>query len=80
MTWKFEYEPESDETLVKWRDYKERFDGEITSKNGAYPDHQGANEAVNAVLQSINSVPEGLEATAEFRPGMIEYTTVENER
>ena len=78
MTWIFEYDPESDETTVEWRGYSEAFDGQITSKRGGYPTHERANEAVNALLQSINSIPEGLEAVAEFRPGMIEYTTIED--
>ena len=79
MTWKFEYDPEVDETTVEWRDYRESFDGKVTSKEAGYPNQDAANEAVNLVLESINSIPVGLEAVAEFRPGMIEYTTVGNE-
>ena len=78
MTWTFAYDPETDETTVEWRDYSESFNGKVTSKIGGYPDYDGANEAVNSVLESINSIPVGLEAVSEFRPGMIEYTTVEN--
>ena len=78
--WRFVYDPDVDKTTVEWRDYNETFDGKITSFAGGYPNDNGANEAVNALLQSINSVPEGLEATAEFRPGMIEYVDSENDQ
>ena len=73
MTWKFAYDPETDKTTVEWREYSETFDGEITSRIAGYPASYEANEAVNTLLQSINSIPEGLEAVAEFQPGMIEY-------
>ena len=78
MTWTFKYDSEMNETTVEWREFTETFDGKITSKTGGFPNHDGANDAVNSVLESINSIPVGLEAVAEFRPGMIEYTTVEN--
>ena len=80
MTWTFSYDSEADETTVEWRDYSETFDGKVTSIVGGYPDHDGANEAVNSILESINSIPVGLEAVAEFRPGMIEYTTAESDQ
>ena len=70
--WRFVYDPEVDKTTVEWRNYSEEFQGKITSTTGGYPDSDKANEAVNSILGSINSIPEGLEATAEFRPGMIE--------
>lgn len=75
MMWKFTYDTDNDETTVEWRDYSESFDGKISSRVGGYPNNDEANEAVNKLLESINSIPEGLEATAEFRPGMIEYKT-----
>ena len=73
MKWVFDYDDETDETTVEWREYSETFDGKITSRIGGYPASDEANEAVNSLLQSINSIPEGLEATAEYRPGLIEY-------
>ena len=78
--WTFEYEPETDETTVEWRDYSETFDGQVTSKTDGYPNNESANKAVNSILESINSIPVGLEAVAEFRPGMIQYTTVESDQ
>ena len=78
--WKFEYDHDKDKTTVEWRDYTETFDGQIEGTIGGYPETEAANDAVNALLQSINSVPEGLEAAAEFRPGMIEYERVGNDQ
>ena len=80
MTWKFKYDEENDETVVEWRSYSESFDGKITTRKGGYPADEDANEAVNSLLQSINSIPDALEATAEFRPGMIEYEHPESDQ
>lgn len=78
MTWTFRYDSDAEETTVEWREYSETFAGDITAHTGGFPTDDAATEAVNSLLQSINSIPEGLKAVAEFRPGMIEYESDES--
>ena len=79
MTWTITYYDEEGKTIIEWRDYSESVDGRAINRQNGFPSSDAVNEAVNNILESINSVPEGLEAAQEFRPGMIEYQTVQSD-
>jgi len=77
--WTFTYDADANETTIKWREYSETVSGRVVERSNGFPLSDDVNEAVNEILESINSVPDGLKATQEFRPAMIEYETVNDD-
>ena len=55
---------------IEWEGYDSTVNGDLSSQRGGFP--VGLDNGVEGILEQIDSIPEGLKAVADYRPGNIE--------